>query len=312
MASSPEVPAEVYRLQFDANRYAALLSVDEADWDWEAPRWGQPVGAQWAPPPHYWETEDTPTDRPIPDYSEIDSVPVFSERALAALGELLEGRGERLELPVTDSEQQWRMFNITRLSEALDEDGSEIERFDDGRIMWIDRYAFHAELLAGETIFKLAPDPIHRYVTDAFRRRVEQAGLTGFVWDKRVWPAPPRAPEPDPQDQARLFTRLVPGEDELGDPDELVTHRIIPAFEADNGDLIGAQAKAHALGIGPDDGPNGCFVSRRAHREAYSEDYFAALNNRLGRAQNREEGEAVLRHIGHRLEAGEFPGEQDR
>ncbi len=80
------------------------------------------------------------------------------------------------------------MFNITRLVDALDERRSAIERFDDGRVLGIDHCALYADQLAGESIFKLPQKPaVYEYVTDEFRRRVEQARLSGFLWGRRVW-----------------------------------------------------------------------------------------------------------------------------
>lgn len=313
MASSPTDIREVYRLEFDANRYAALVPVDEADYDWRAPFDGRPVGSDWSPPLLYWETEDD--KHPIGDYSTFSGEPVFSDRAVDILDDLLDGRGELLPLAVAgSSEGRWWLFNITRLSDALDEQHSELRYFDDGRILGIDRWEFHSDRLAGETIFRPARKLIYPCVTDAFRERVEQAQLTGWVWDRQVWPQrptlqPPMKPAPDDGD--RVFTRLVPDENEFGDPYEVVVHRIVPAFEADNTALIKAQDRANRLGIGPDDGPNGCFLARGIHRAAYTETYLHQLNTRLAQADTKEEGEAILRHIGRQLEAGEFPTPTD-
>lgn len=236
-------------------------------------------------------------------------MPVFSDRAAEALGDLLDGRGEWLELDISGGPQDYRLFNITRLSDVLDEDASDIAYGDDGvRILWIDRWAVHPELLAQETIFKLARDPApEQYVTDVVRDRIEQSGLTGFWWRSRLFPptGPPPAPDLDPS--SRIYTQLVPDPEELGDPEEIVTHRIIPAFEADNADLHQAQARANQFGIGPDDGINGCFLTRRAHTGAYTETYFKELHQRLAQAHNTKEATATLEHIGHQLEAGQFP-----
>lgn len=117
---------------------------------------------------------------------------VFDARALEALGDLLEGRGELLPLDVQDDEEEYRLFNVTRVSDALDEDQSELKRFSsDGRIMRVVRFAFDADRLAGETIFKLVQRPNYNYVTEVFRERAEAAALTGFRWREPVWQAAP-------------------------------------------------------------------------------------------------------------------------
>ncbi len=299
---------EVYELAADPDDYADLAS-DRAD---ERDRVGRLDGSSraegWQPPKLHW---DYTGDRPIPDFCKWNFMPVFSDRAAKALGDLLDGRGEWLELDISGGLQDYRMFNITRLSDVLDEDTSHISYGDDGvRILWIDRWAVDPGLLAQETIFNLARDPApERYVTDVVRDRIEQAGLTGFWWRSRLYPPtePPPVPDLDPDPGSRIYTRLVPDPDELGDPQEIVTHRIIPAFEADNTDLHHAQAQAHQLGIGPDDGANGCFLTRRAHTEAYTEAYFKELHQRLAQARSTKEAQAALTTIGDQLEAGDFP-----
>lgn len=297
---------EVYKLGSDPDDYADLAA-DRAD---ERDRVGRldglPRADGWQRPQLHW---DYTGRRPIPDFCTWNSSPVFSDRAAEALGDLLDGRGEWLELDISGGPKDYRLFNITRLSDVLDEDASDISYGDDGvRILWIDRWAVHPQLLAEETIFKLARDPApEQYVTDVVRDRIEHAGLTGFWWRSRLYPPTEPDPVPHPEPGSRVYTQLVPDPDDTGDPDEVVAHRIVPAFEADNTDLHEAQARAHQLGIGPDDGCNGAFLTRRAHTEAYTEHYFAALNQRLAPAQNTEEVTAVLTHIGHQLETGEFP-----
>jgi len=118
--------------------------------------------------------------------------PVFSARAVEALSDLLEGRGELLPLEVEGGGDLYRelyAFNITRLSDALDEAKSELKRFEsDGTIMRVERFEFDPGRLAGETVFKLAQMPEwHDFVTGAFMRRVQEAGLRGFSFDWRVW-----------------------------------------------------------------------------------------------------------------------------
>lgn len=188
MAASP---AAIYILDFDANRYAALLSAEEHALDAFGPLDASPRAASWTPPRMFWE--DLGGARPIPDYSTVAGAPVLRARALDVLGDLLQGRCELLPLHV-EGDADLHMVNVTRLSDALDEERSELDLFGDGRVMDIDRHAFRPERLAGETIFRVAQAPdLWDYVTDAVRGRVENAGLTGFLWDRRVWSADGRA-----------------------------------------------------------------------------------------------------------------------
>ncbi len=117
----------------------------------------------------------------------VSTAPVFTGRAVEALGDLLEGCGELLPLAVVGGGEAYA-FNITRVSDALDRDRSEFDYYRSGGIMSVEEYVFDTAAVAEETIFKL---PIRtktvEYVTDRFRDRVEQAGLTGFRWRPPVW-----------------------------------------------------------------------------------------------------------------------------
>ena len=189
MAPSPASPSEVYILDFDANRYAGLLVADERDLDRLDAFVGAPIGAEWVPLRMAWETRGGAL--PKSDFCGIAGGGfVFNARAVDALGDLLAGRGELLAIEVLDEQQEHYVFNVTRLSDALDEQRSQLAYFSDGGLMDIDRYEFDRGRLADETIFKLRQIPeVYEYVTGEFRRRVEQAGLSGFTFDRRVWSA---------------------------------------------------------------------------------------------------------------------------
>lgn len=186
MAASPAKPTEVYELTFAANDFAALQTVDEADLDRLVDTFdGTPRASAWEPLRMFWETEDgafAPSD-----FSRVAGGGlVFNARALEALGDLLEGRGELLPLELIDG-GDYHIFNVTRLIDALDEERSELAYFRSGRIMDVDRYEFVSEKLVDQTIFKLPQFPRSPYyVTDAFVSRAERAELTGFDFE-RVW-----------------------------------------------------------------------------------------------------------------------------
>jgi len=187
MADSRTSASEVWILDFDANRFAGLLCVNEQDLDLLADAFrGEPLGPEWRPIDMYWETDgDT---RPRSDFSTIvGGGLVLNERAKEALSDLLEGRGELLPLRVRDDGDHY-VFNVTRLSEALNQGRSELAFFRSGRIMDVDRYEFHSSKLSADAIFKLPQIPeMYTFVTDAFRERVDQEGLTGFIFDRQVW-----------------------------------------------------------------------------------------------------------------------------
>jgi hypothetical protein len=116
----------------------------------------------------------------------IPDVPVFSPKAIAALRDLLVGNGEIL--PVTIVGEQYFLFNVTRVVDALDEENSEIIRFEgSSRVLNIREYAFFHRKLSGRVIFKI-PQMLDGwiFVTDLFVKRVQSAGLKGF-WFPVVW-----------------------------------------------------------------------------------------------------------------------------
>ena len=59
----------------------------------------------------------------------FDLLPVLSPHAVEVLADLLEGRGEILPLRAEGDGDVYG-FDVTRMSDALDEDRSEIKRFD--------------------------------------------------------------------------------------------------------------------------------------------------------------------------------------
>jgi hypothetical protein len=117
-------------------------------------------------------------NRPRTDFPSFGGVPVFSQRAIEALRDLLEPCGEIL--PLRCHEGTYFAYNVTRLVDALDEAQSELERFSSGRIMWIERPVFFPDRLAGEVIFKVPQSPNRTFVTDPFVRRIWERGLVGF------------------------------------------------------------------------------------------------------------------------------------
>lgn len=112
-------------------------------------------------------------------------IPVFNQKAAKALADFVDPSGELL--PITCGGEKFFLFNVTRLVSALDETNSDLERFSDGRIMLIRRYAFRTAKLSSVIVFKLPQKPLAcAYVTDPFVQRVKAAGLRGFKF-RQVW-----------------------------------------------------------------------------------------------------------------------------
>jgi hypothetical protein len=107
------------------------------------------------------------------------AVPVFSLRALNVLRGMIEENGEILPLSCTEGE--YYVFNVTTFTDALDESLSGVKRFKDGGVMRVLKYAFFGDRLCRATIFKIPQFPRSEvYVTDKFRNLAIDNGLLGF------------------------------------------------------------------------------------------------------------------------------------
>ena len=117
---------------------------------------------------------------------------VFSERAVRVLDDLLATHGELLDAPCDVG--TYYHFNVTRVVDALDLEHSIYDAMprpkgEEGPIVVEElyRYWFNETALGGGDIFKLPQFVTTKiYVSDRFVDRVEQAGLTGFRFE-RLW-----------------------------------------------------------------------------------------------------------------------------
>ena len=111
---------------------------------------------------------------------------VLRERAVTVLRPLLDRTGELLPFACPDADL-W-LFNVLTVVDALDEEHSELIRFDDGSILAVERYAFRPEVARGLPLFKvpqLLRGPL--FVGEEFVESVAAARLIGpgLV---QVWP----------------------------------------------------------------------------------------------------------------------------
>lgn len=91
-------------------------------------------------------------------------------------------------LSAKTKKQKLFALNVTAVRDCLDCENSKLKHFSSsGRIMRIEKYAFHRERLSNAFIFKI-PEEVHThpYVTDGFKNLMEQNGIKGFkfvlVW----------------------------------------------------------------------------------------------------------------------------------
>lgn len=149
---------------------------------------GIPMLENWAPVQIETFKKGVKSDFP----SGLLSPPVFSERAVQVLGELLKGKVELLPLHTTNNEKYY-VGNVINVLDCIDADHSEVEKFDDGTIMEYTKYAFIKGAVDGEDIFIIRVHDSKKilttkvFVSDLFRERVLESGLKGFdfieVWD---------------------------------------------------------------------------------------------------------------------------------
>lgn len=159
--------------------YDDLLVDDGESLDWQP----QSLAKHWKPMPVAGPVN------PFNDYPCLEvAEPVFSRRAVDALGEMLTENGELLPLKTTVGE--YFLYVVLTKLDALDLAKSKMVRTSARKTaLDIDYFAFRRTALRGAAIFRVREHPNIYLVTDAFKSRVEQAGLNGFHFIK-VWPLP--------------------------------------------------------------------------------------------------------------------------
>ena len=169
----------VYYLRAAANNYRGVLAVGRDRREFYHLFDGSAMTRPWGDVTIEWD----PDMRRLPkgDFPSLFiHVPVFSRKAVMALADLLEGNGELFPVPI--SGEEYNVFNVTRLIDALDESRSEMIWFEGtSRVLDINVHCFFAEKLDKAAIFKI-PQTLSMdiFVTEVFVERVQSAKLKGF------------------------------------------------------------------------------------------------------------------------------------
>lgn len=104
---------------------------------------------------------------------------MFRPRACDALAQLLSQNGELL--PVDCDGASLCMFNATHVLEALDEDASQLRRFENGKIMRVSRHVFRPDVIGATDMFKIRNMRVSpTFVTQRFVDAWRDAGLQGL------------------------------------------------------------------------------------------------------------------------------------
>lgn len=121
-----------------------------------------------------------------------DCTPVFSQRVLDTLGNMISPFGEFLPIDCPNASMNLYYFNVTNGIYGMDIDKTQygyIREYQDGDIHRHDvtLYVFRPDVIRDEVIFKdLSTIKSSIYVTDRFVQAVIDANLTGFIF-RRVW-----------------------------------------------------------------------------------------------------------------------------
>ena len=114
-------------------------------------------------------------------------IPVFDEKAITVLRDLIIGNAEILQLDCEDGD--FYAINVTNVRDCIDYEKSIYKTFRDGkRIMRFTKYVFNKKKIEGVDLFKIKDEPLKRpFVSENFRKRVLENNLTGFkfelAWD---------------------------------------------------------------------------------------------------------------------------------
>ena len=169
----------VYYLRTAANKYQGLIVTQGNPHEFYHRFNGLPMKPSWKDVTVDWDPDTR--RKPKGDFPDLFThIPVFTPKAATALADLLQGNGELL--PILIGGEEYVLFNVTRVTDALDESRSEIIRFDDSpKILNIEIHCFFQEKIGNTTIFKIPQVPtMDVFVTEEFVDRVRSARLKGF------------------------------------------------------------------------------------------------------------------------------------
>lgn len=126
-------------------------------------------------------------DRPFSNTPGLTSnIPIFDKKAVEVIKELIKEQAEIL--PVNYNDGEFYIINVLGTVDCVNYDKSKYKTFRDGvRIMRFEKYEFIEEIVVGKHIFRLKDEPLKRpFVSDEFRNKIVESGLTGFIFDL-VW-----------------------------------------------------------------------------------------------------------------------------
>ena len=142
-----------------------------------------PKAAKWIPP----RVSLDKSQGKLGDFPSLyGNIPVFSEHAWATLEAMLRGSVEALPI-VLPVDSRYLAIHVLDVMDALDKGKSELTYFSSGKVMGVDKYAFKTNKLHNKHIFAIPEtDGAEVYLSDDFKKAVEQNGLRGIRFKKLV------------------------------------------------------------------------------------------------------------------------------
>lgn len=176
----------IFQLRADVRTHQYLVTETDSFWRSSLSVFdGTPLEDRWTPLSVSVLVEDESGSYsellPPGDFTELNlsGIPVFSDKAVKVLDELIQPYGELLML--SGAGKRYSVFNVTAFVDALDESKSDLVRFASGKIMTVNRYAFRRDVSVDIPIFKLPQLPRGPvFVSADFVDRVRTSGLSGF------------------------------------------------------------------------------------------------------------------------------------
>jgi hypothetical protein len=162
----------------DSDVCDCLDYVDFSDWEIFQQSGRRILSPDWQPISVTRVKGEKRTDFPALPGSDL----VVTGHAWQILQPLIGDSVEALPLSCTTGEAYF-VINAIDVLDCLDYEHSEVERFSNGQVMWINSYVFKEEAIGNRSIFKL-PEPGRIIVSEIFRARIEKNRLQGLIFKK--------------------------------------------------------------------------------------------------------------------------------
>ncbi|PTM57553.1 imm11 family protein [Desmospora activa] len=146
-----------------------------------------PIADKWGKVEVYTLTEGDQSDFPH-FWGSGDDVPIFSERALNVVYDLIEVSVEVL--PLNHPQHNYFVMHVLNAVDAIDYDKAIVRQLESGLRVSFTKYSFIPEKIIDQHIFKVYLDDSvfsRVFVSDEFKERVTSSSLVGYdfveVWD---------------------------------------------------------------------------------------------------------------------------------